>query len=251
MGSKYHFSTISRRETGQLKVDQEYLQDFSNALGLSEEKRQELSFSIQVNSLRPKSNLLEAAAAWSQIVLAAKDYVCYFPYTLSIYLQVLEYTTAALESHGGAPDPVSFSKTRIAEAQKALQQPDKRFRLLSHENALYYPVGSPQVMLQQLEALLHFTDEPNIEFRLLPREEFSQAMINFGFEIIDQSYCVCENRLDVSITDDPPKVQRFRDDFDSLWHRAVIGKRRNEIIERAMDYYKEMAKQLSKQKKRA
>lgn len=240
MGDKYSFSSISRRETGDLRISKDYLMDFCEALKLTALEREDLMTSARVNFLRPASRRLMGVEEWGRISLGATLHEAYAASVLDSNLQTYAYATHIFLSLGTVENAERSAKARVENAERALKQKERRFRFICHENALYFTVGNSEVMLEQLEKLLHFEDEPQVEFRILPKGTALQIPVNLDFDIINQQYCVCENRLDLSITDDPATLQRFQSDFELLWSHAVIGLRRNQIIERAMEHYRGM-----------
>lgn len=243
MGGKYSYSSISRRETGGLKIDFDYLQDFCKALNLSPDEAEQVMASARVNLLRPDRKLSEAAAEYSRIVLNSKMYESYSCGIIGRYLYTFSYAREVFKAHSTNPSDTDIEKlarSRVEDAPRTLKDSSRTFRLLLHENSLYFTIGSQQVMLEQLESLLRFQDEPNVEFRILPKETCVNVPITQSFYVIDNTYCYCENRIDYSITDDPAMTSRFCKDFDTLWANAVIGVRRNQIIERAMEHYRSL-----------
>lgn len=240
MKGKYTASSISRRETGKISIDSEYLSDFCFALRLTEQESSVLKTSVRVNSLRPQSRFNESVSEWSKITLSAKDYKIYTVDVFDYYVQIKEYASALIRKHGFSNDPDKSAEMRIENAKNSFQDVSRKFRIVCHENALYMMFGGSEVMIKQLLSLLNFRDEPHVEFRILPRGSAIPVPTDSQFDILDSTYGVCENRLDFSITDDPDTVARFQSDFDTIWTHSVIGPRREEIIREAIEYYRKM-----------
>ena len=240
MRGKYSFSAISRRETGDLSIDLEYLNDFFAALNVTEEERANILASARIGALRPHYNKLESVSEYVNIALNATSFHMYNAGLINRYLQTLGYAKHAILAYRDFDDADNAAAARVEEAKKALANPLRQWRILCHENALYFPIGGSQVMIGQLESLLTFEDTPNVEFRLLPRTELTSLPLHEEFQILNRSFCFCENRLDYSITDDPQTVAHFQNDFDVIWSHSVIGLRRNQILQRAIEYYRSL-----------
>lgn len=240
MRGKYTYSTIARRETGASRIDLEYIADFCSALNLTLEESALLKTSTKVNLLRPRNRFADAVSVWSKISLDAKIRYAYTADIFSYYLQTYEYARAILEFHNISKDPSKSAQTRIDDALRAINDKSNKFRIVCHENALYFAIGNPQIMIQQLDKLRSFIDEPHIEFRILPRNTFFRVPVDLDFNIIDRTYCFCENRLDFSITDDPGVVKHFIDDFETIWAHSVVGPKRAGVIQAAIEYYKRL-----------
>ena len=240
MHGKYSFSSISRRETGGLRIDKEYIEDFCNALNLNIEERNALSTSAEVNFLRPKNLYNESLETWGKIRLNAKNYDSYNPNLIGYHLQTESYAKAVILAHDSNLDADSLAKLRTEDARQNLKDNSRKFRLLCHESSLYFNYGGADVMLAEMENLLLFQDEPHAEFRILPNAFHTSVPISFGINIIDNSYLFCQNLLDFSITDDPSIVSKFQTDFDLLWENSVIGLRREQMIREAIAHYKNL-----------
>ena len=222
MGCKYSYSNISRRETGDLKVDFQYLTDFCNALKLTVAESNLLMASVRVNQLRPAGTLQESVEEWSKIASNGRSYQHYDTDIIGTYLQTHNYLKAhALVRHNVPDDVEKSTKERIDNADYILSDSSREFRFLLHENVFYFTVGSPQIMIEQLEKLLAFRDEPNIELRVLPRGAFVPVRLYSCFFLIDSNFCFCQSRLDFSIVDEISSVRRFQSDFDKLWVKIV------------------------------
>lgn len=240
MNSKYSYSSISRREVGELGVTAEYILDVCKALNLSKEESLQLVSSARVNSLRPLGKTDDAASTYAEIELNSKSYDRYSCEVVSRYLQTVSYALAMLQNYSATTSTESAVTQRVQKSQEMIKERSKKFRLIQHENSLYFSVAPVKVMVEQLEMLLKFQDEPNCELRILPREIFLPVPITKSFSLFDKFYCFCENRLDYSITDDDDTVERFQKDFETLWSHSVIGLRRNQVIEKAIGYYKSL-----------
>lgn len=246
MKGRYSYSNISRRETGALKIDFAYLKSFCEALRFDKDEETMLMAMARVSQLHPKDSMKDAVSEWAKISVNARSYQYYCTSWVCYYLQTHDYMhTIVSQWQDIFEDAERSTSLRLDDASKTLKDPSKRFRFLFHENVLYFSVGSPPIMIDQLIKLQQFIDEPNVELRILPKSVFASSALQ-EFYIIDDTFCFCENRLDFSITDDTAAVRRFKSDFDLLWSRALIGVRRNEIIKEAIDYYKKLDSRLTR-----
>jgi hypothetical protein len=239
MERKYSYSNISRREKGLIKIDAEYLNAFSTALNLSEEEKSKLITSARVNLLQNKGKYSDSISEWLRISLGAKYYQTYNASVISFHQRTHAYSFGMARSRNGQVDENAIA-ARVNMAEEFARDKNKKLRIICHENAFYYPVGSSEVMIEQLDKLLRFVDEPHAEFRALPKESFTGVFCQLSFHIIDNNYFCCENSVDLSITDDPSIVSKFQTDFDLLWENSVIGLRREQMIREAIAHYKNL-----------
>jgi len=237
MKGKYSYSSISRREDGLIKIDSEYLTDFCDALKLTKEERQALKTSARVSLLRPKSQIAESVEEWSRIILEAGHFSSYTANVVCYPLQTYNYVYSLITTYGEVAEPEKFAKLRAQRAEHELGDPSKRFQILCHEHALYFSVGDASIMAEQMERLVDFVHNPRVELRILPRNVFVPVVGNFSMGIIDSTYCFCENRLDLSITDNPETVRRFVGDFDALWKKSLAGEDCRHILKTAKEYW--------------
>ncbi|MBA9007930.1 helix-turn-helix domain-containing protein [Thermomonospora cellulosilytica] len=90
------------------------------------------------------------------------------PHVIPGLLQTEGYARALLAT-SFRRDRESILKDRLAR-QTILSQPDPPYMsVLISQNALEWPVGSPQIMRDQLDHLLKLSEEPTFMIRVIPR----------------------------------------------------------------------------------
>ncbi|MFA1548589.1 helix-turn-helix transcriptional regulator [Actinomadura chokoriensis] len=155
--------------------------------------------------------------------------------------QTEDYARAALSS-GMVDDVERAVKTRLARQEAVFGQPNPpRLTVILSWAVLAQPVGSANVMREQISHLLTVADLPHVNLRVLERG--SGAHVG-----LDGSFCVMTvDDRDVAFADapergrlvtDPGDVQKYAVRYDRISDTAEgIGSTRA-ILERAMETYR-------------
>lgn len=202
MAGRYRPEAIRRRERGVLKIDNEYIETFCDALEISGLERRQLIelarvFSLQFDSWNTPtvSNAERHFEFWNRVTCAS-TYFSYEPVLIPWIKQTQRYAYEVIKLHGANHiDAMSGSSARIelSKAVQSRQAPEienfktDRFEgsaiCVMHEDALYRQVGGPGAMLEQIESLTEEKLPKHIEIKILPRSKALTVAAFFGFNL--------------------------------------------------------------------
>ncbi len=231
-------SGISRRESGVFKIDWEYLNCFCEAINLPENEKQALVASAKLSLPSAERNLSEYEKTLSTLIENSRD-IMNHSLTVPAVLQTLEYTAAIIRNYHHRDDALELARQRRLRLEEIFLDPQRKIRLTFPQTALYMPVGSPKVMLAQVERLMNFAPSKSIEFRLLPSDVFVEVPAHYFFTIVDGMYAMSENLLGTASEDDPKKIKRLSENFEELWKVGVQGRDLHLRLQGVREYYSE------------
>lgn len=258
MRGKYSVSGILKRERGEIKIDLEYINDFCSALRISGKEKVRLVelaklFLLQFDpwqqsGTRERLKKLQLDF-WTRLL--ASDRM--FEYELAVIcgmLQCEDYRYEILRAHGAEHSlAVSAAKERAQMAQTLLKSRQSKYRgavegpqniqLVTHENALYMPIGSKKALIKQLDYLLSLDFGRGLEHRILPA---GQVIPNFplmySFTILDGSLILMEAATGAVYSASSDSADWLHLGAEAIFERAVSGKQCRTIVERALKYHR-------------
>ncbi|MER6912470.1 helix-turn-helix transcriptional regulator [Streptomyces sp. NPDC000594] len=135
-------------------------------------------------------------------------------------LSVPEYIRGGLADR---PGDHTLVVRRKLDRQRVLGDPAKRFTFLLTEQAVRWPLASPDVMARQIDHLASLTLLPNVRLGFLPiRAGRGPAPLN-TFTVYDDRLATVELSAGVMVFRDPRDVAAHREEFDLLAARALFG----------------------------
>lgn len=132
-------------------------------------------------------------------------------------------------SHG---PPAQYAKAvgMKIERQTVLLDHSKRFTFLLTEQAVRYPLLSPDAMAMQIDRLASLALQTNIRIGLLSRSvKFSNTPLS-TFTIYDDRLATIETDLGAAVFRDPKDVRSLLDRFTGYEGHAVFGKDARELL---------------------
>ncbi|MFP3966296.1 DUF5753 domain-containing protein [Actinomadura fulvescens] len=155
-------------------------------------------------------------------------------------LQTETYIRAAVEAARlpGIEDRVAV---RLNRQECLTRTPPPILRVMLDEGVIKQPVGSPEVMREQLAQLLELGRQPHISIRIVPTSVGAHVGRDGSFKIltvdgIDSAYIEAskEGRLVQDATD----VRSFRLKFDNISDHALPVGASAEVIAQAMEAHR-------------
>ncbi len=187
-------SKISRMELGRVGFKERDVQDLLTLYGVDDEQERAalLARVRDANATSWWHPYSDVTPSWFQRYLGLeatamliRSYEVQFVPGL---LQTEQYARAVVRlGHGGAGDEEVERRVRLRmERQQALTRPDPpRLWAVVDEAALRRPVGGPQVMRDQLEALIGIvTKAPNVQLQVIPLAAGGHAAAGGSFTIL-------------------------------------------------------------------
>ncbi|WP_158581509.1 helix-turn-helix domain-containing protein [Actinomadura spongiicola] len=159
-------------------------------------------------------------------------------------LQTRDYVTELLtlisRRSGGPDDDVPGAAAARIDRQRVLWRPGRKFLFLMEEAALYYRLGEPQVMLNQLSHLANITASaiPSVALGVLPFARARSQWVLENFTVFDGNKVEVEILSALVTITVPGEVSLYLAAFEDLYRSAVFGDEAGRLIEAAADTYR-------------
>ncbi|GAA4235623.1 helix-turn-helix transcriptional regulator [Actinomadura meridiana] len=155
--------------------------------------------------------------------------------------QTEDYARAAL-STGMVDDVEKAVKTRLARQDAVFGQPTPpHMTAILSWVVLVQPVGSDDVMREQINHLLAVTELPNVNLRVLERNARSHVGLDGSFQVMtvdDRDVAFADAPVRGRLVTDPGDVQKYAVMYDRVSDTAEgIGSTRA-ILEKALETYR-------------
>lgn len=153
-------------------------------------------------------------------------------------LQTADYARAILTECrrmvAGARDDIDESVAVRMTRQQVLRTGRRRFAFVIAEAALHQTVGSPEVMAQQLRALVNHADNPRIDLSIVPLDACA-PISSHGFAMFDRSTVMVETiSAELTITR-PSEIAIYDHAFAATHEIAQHGRAAIETITTVLD----------------
>jgi transcriptional regulator with XRE-family HTH domain len=157
------------------------------------------------------------------------------PFVIPGLLQTGEYTRAMMTESGLLVEGEIEKNMLTRQNRQAVLtrgQPP-RYLAIIHELALHQVIGGPDVRRRQLEELLQWFDQPNVEIRILPNAG-AHAGLSGAFDVLELSgrgaVVFLENLTSSLFVEDPNDVDLYWRAVRSLSSRVLDEQRSYEMI---------------------
>lgn len=162
-------------------------------------------------------------------------------------LQTADYTRALISAMDPWRTPEEVD--RFVQVRRLRQQslthreglPPLELSTIIHESCLTQFVGSPDIMCDQLEALLKFVALPNVEIRVLPGSSEAHTMntctwsyFAFSEDTFDRDVVQIENHAGFFLIERHEQVKRYDRAFEELARRSLDPQDSYEFIRSVM-----------------
>jgi len=221
-------SKISRIETGAVTPTPEDVRQIVLALGQSDEVAAEFQRRAEAQYGRPNDGQHAPAGrfqtAYEDYEHAATDIRSFEGETIPGLLQTSAYAREVLRKYADLFGPENMIKVSDGVALRLRRQKliwddhGKSFRFVILESVLRSAVGSPTVMLGQIENLLQVLDEASgrVQIFIVPSDRPRPYPVGSGFTIYDNKRVLVEVTHTVVRTDTEVDVAAYRKILDSL-----------------------------------
>ncbi|MCX2732987.1 helix-turn-helix transcriptional regulator [Saccharopolyspora sp. NFXS83] len=150
---------------------------------------------------------------------------------------------------GGAPKLRKKDRERRVELRMARQREvlgggrAPSVHAILSEAALHHVNGGPEAHAAQLEALLEWNEQPNVEIRIQPFSAGLLTGVDGAFMLLtyppefddELGTAYVENRIEVLYYEEPAAVSPFRAAFDRLKSTALKTSDSNDLIKRVLE----------------
>jgi transcriptional regulator with XRE-family HTH domain len=238
-------SKISKLERGALRPSPGDVRTLASVYGATESQRDEmirLAETVKTGIIEPPRVTLSRGAAyqqqrWRRLEESATLLRSYQPTMVIGLVQTPAYATLVFTGGGvAAPEAEQAVAARI-ERQAQLRRRVPHAVLIMTEGALRWQAGSPQVMIEQIEAIITATELPNVELGIIP---FSTPVTFFprhGWHLYDSDAVVVGTETGVATITDADDIARYESIFSRLQEIASTGDAARAALARiAADY---------------
>lgn len=157
--------------------------------------------------------------------------------------QIPDYARAILRLSGADDDTIEAQAQIRANRQSILTRDEfaPEVSIILNEAVLRRPVGGPDVMKRQLEAIGDLADRPNITVRVLPFSAGAHPAMHGPFTVLNfldetvGDLVYLENRVDAGVLSEARLVTPFVETFDELLALAASPSASSEMIRSAVE----------------
>jgi hypothetical protein len=185
-------SKISRMELGRVPFKERDVADLLTLYGVADEERAAfLALARQANVPGWWQQFGEIVPPWLLSYLGLEDAAslirAYEVHSVPVLLQTTDYARAVIrQGHDDASDAEIARRIELCQGrQRILTRPDPpRFWAVLDEAVLRRPIGGPDVMRAQLEALIEASELPNVLLQIASFRAGTHATPGFPFTIL-------------------------------------------------------------------
>jgi transcriptional regulator with XRE-family HTH domain len=162
-------------------------------------------------------------------------------------LQTEEYARAIIMGIAPRMDPAVIKErveVRLRRQQILEADPQPRYRVLVDEAVLHRPTGGPNVMVAQIDKILHLVGEGKVTAQIVPFDVGVTAAQDSNFVLLEfgdrdlPSVVFIEGLVGNQILEKPADIERYREAFERLRDSALNPR---ESIARMKDMRKQYA----------
>lgn len=242
---------VSRMEAGRFVPSPQDADRYACALGASTAIRRRLvamarDLHEQHRAATPaRVSLSRSAATHEQRVRrneARSTHISVFhPLVIPGLLQTEEYIRTMFTS-GALPQPEVDARVaaRLARAE-ILQEPHRQFTFVLTAGALGWRVGSPEVMVRQVEHIVEMSRNPCARIGVIPWGVEANVFPPCGFDLYDEHTVVVGVIGGSAYYNDPADVARYVAMLAALEHLAVFENEARAELRRIADRYRDPA----------
>lgn len=250
---KYSVSGILKRERGEIKIDRQYVDDLSRALGIDRTQRDKLLALVDVytHQFNPWHLHQQGVSAlqfeyWKR-VKNCTQYRQFEPLCICALLQTQEFAyealrefdldhSTALESSRARFHMCDSLLTEYATLRKrGKKAPD--LILIQDEEGLYRHLGSKRVMSAQVARISELLRSSALDLRILPRNTPQTVPLAYNFNLFDDVLAALETACGHVYVTDPDTISIFSRWFDKIKEQAVTGQAAQKLLNRALKSY--------------
>ncbi|MFA1540919.1 helix-turn-helix domain-containing protein [Actinomadura monticuli] len=155
-------------------------------------------------------------------------------------LQTEDYARALIMA-GSSTEPEKILRERVMRQQMFERLPPPQVTCLISQNAIEWPVGSPEIMRGQLQHLLDLSELPHVIVRVVPRtyEVGAYPGLNGSFQLMAGEdfgeVCYTESSGGGRLVSTPSEVLGFAARFDQISAKALMEGPSRDLIRSLME----------------
>ncbi|MFI5735546.1 helix-turn-helix domain-containing protein [Kribbella sp. NPDC051587] len=236
-------SKISKLENGLLRASPEDVRSLCDVYGVSADERENLvglASDLKSSSRLSRVVMTRGAARLQhhigQLESKATLLRSYQPAMVPGLLQTRAYASLVFGA-GLADEERDAAVDARSSRSSALDDETKEFRLVLTEGALRWQAGNPQVMVDQLDAIITASRRPNLRLGVIPWTTPVEVFCTHAFHIYDSAAVLIGTEIASAILDSSGDVTVYDELFDRLDHVSSTGDdARRELLRIRSDY---------------
>jgi hypothetical protein len=234
---------ISRAESGQWLLEPEQVRTLARLYGANAaEQRQLVQWADalapeQVDSrlvLRRQGGTAAFQARIHRIQQSASLIHAYQPALVIGVLQTEAYARAVF----GADDPAGLAE-RMRQSRQLLDDADRRWLLVQTEGALLWNLGGPEVMAEQVDAIVQASHLAHVDLRIITHDQPVDFTAAHGFQLYDHHAVIVGILTGTTISTETRDVEQYAAKFDQLAAAALRGDDARAALTRIRDTYRQ------------
>ncbi|WP_242904418.1 helix-turn-helix domain-containing protein [Actinomadura terrae] len=239
----FHYSKVSRLETGSQAPSDADIRAWCNACGVEEEAPDLVATARAVESAylefrrQTRAGMKRLMAAHVPLYERTEHFRIYEHNAIPGLFQTADYAASMLSfwiDFLDSPNDLEQALAIRMERQKVIYQSSKRVAVLLEEQALCTWFGTAEVQIGQLDRLLADMGLPNVSIGIIPMMRERKAVGSAGFWIFDDSLvCLETPTASIEVTR-PQEVAQYVRMFDVLREAAVYGPDAQALIRKAL-----------------
>ncbi|MFI0406305.1 helix-turn-helix domain-containing protein [Actinomadura sp. 3N508] len=223
-------STVSRLELGEIKLTEELARVADDAWNTGE-------LFVTLVRFAKEGHDREWFQAYLDLEERASEQRIWEALWVPGLLQTEGYTRAQVSAAGFLDIDARVAK-RMKRQECLKNDPPPLLRVILDEGVITQPVGSPEIMREQLARLLELAALPNITIRIVPKAKGAHVGRDGSFKImtvdgVDSAYI--EAAEEGRLVQDAADVRSFRVRFDRISDRAMDADASLERIRQVME----------------
>ncbi|MFI0450614.1 helix-turn-helix domain-containing protein [Actinomadura sp. 6N118] len=157
-------------------------------------------------------------------------------------LQTEDYARALILS-GIEPDPEKVVIERMQRQELLTKKPAPHLTVILSQNAIEWPVGSPEIMRAQLSRLLDVAEWQNIVLRVVPRSWHvgAHAGLSGSFQLLNGDdfgeVAYTESPGAGRLVSSPPDVRSYEIRYERISAKALIEGPSSDLVRKVMEAF--------------
>lgn len=241
----YSQPKISRFETARQVPTTEEIETLCRVYGAAPEVQErllEFAADLTGGTIRARAVLSHGARYMqhrvAKIEQASELMRSFTPTLVDGLLQVPGYVRA-MGSHRLAGADLDVFVTSRADRQQILDT-DRRFESIITEGALRWQMGSPQIMIAQLEHLIKATYRPNLRLGIIPWTTPVHSPALHCFTIFDDRAVIVGTETATAIITDPGDIADYDQRHTFYTQYTVVGDPARALLTKLADEYRSL-----------
>jgi transcriptional regulator with XRE-family HTH domain len=233
-------SKISKLERGVLRPSPDDVRTLAGVYGAAGSQRDEmvrLAETVKTGIIEPARVTLSRGAHYQQqrirrLEESATLLRSYQPTMVIGLVQTPAYATLVFTGGGLVGPEVEQAVAARIERQAQLRDRVPRAVLIMTEGALRWQAGSPQVMVEQIEAIITATELPNVEIGIIPFTAAATFFPRHGWHLYDSDAVIIGTETGVATITDIDDIARYERMFARLEEIASTGEDARAVLDR-------------------